>query len=260
MDLACPSCRLCQDSRWTVTQKNLGMPSGPYRESVYVPVRDGTRLAMNLYRAARDGVPVSTPQPVVFSFTPYRARYFDAAGRVVELGQFPQGNHLSLLDHGYALAVADIRGKGASFGARRGFSDRTEAQDGHDLVQWLASRSWSNGRVGMYGCSYLGGTTVHVASTAPPALRAIFTGATDIDKFAFVRNGGITAQFNTRPDEPLSEDLASVPLDADSDGALMRAAVAEHARNTRWRAVVRMRPRTGLAADGKPLFWERRPL
>ena len=54
------------------------------------------------------------------------------------------------------------------------------------------------------GCSYLGGTTVHVASTAPPALRAIFTGATDLDKYAFVRNGGITAQFNTRPDEPLT--------------------------------------------------------
>ena len=82
------------------------------------------------------------------------------------------------------LAVADIRGKGASFGARRGFQDRTEAQDGHDLVQWLAAQPWSNGKVGMYGCSYLGGTTVHVATTAPPALRAIFTGATDLDKFA----------------------------------------------------------------------------
>ena len=53
----------------------------------------------------------------------------------------------------------------------------------------------------MVGCSYLGGTTLHVASTAPPALKAAFIGATDIDKYAFVRNGGITAQFNTRPDE-----------------------------------------------------------
>ena len=232
-DFAGPACRLCKDSRWTVVQKKLGLPEGPFRQSLYVPVRDGTRLAMNIYRAARDGVPVATAQPVVFSFTPYRARYFNTAtGRVIEMGQFPQGNHQSLLDNGYVLAVADIRGKGASFGARRGFSDRTEAQDGHDLVQWLAAQPWSNGRVGMYGCSYLGGTTVHVASTAPPALRAIFTGATDIDKFAFVRNGGITAQFNTRPDEPLSDDLASVPLDEDIDGAQLRTAVAEHARNT----------------------------
>ena len=47
-----------------------------------------------------------------------------------------------------------------------------------------------------------------------------------------MRNGGITAQFNTRPDEPLSDDLASLPLDEDVDGSQLRAAVAEHARNT----------------------------
>src|SRR5690606_30912226 len=122
--------------------------------------------------------------------------------------------------------------KGASFGSRRGFQDRTEALDGRDLVQWLAEQPWSNGRVGMYGCSYLGGSAVHVATTAPPALRAIFAGDTDLDKFGFVRKGGVTAQFNTRPDEPLSDDLMSVPLDEDRDGSLLRAAVAEHARNT----------------------------
>jgi hypothetical protein len=84
----------------------------------------------------------------------------------------------------------------------------------------------------MYGCSYLGGSAVHVATTAPPALKAIFAGATDFDKFAFVRKGGVTAQFNTRPDEPLSDDLMSLPMDADLDGSLLRAAVAEHADNT----------------------------
>jgi predicted acyl esterase len=231
-DFAGPACRLCKDERWSVEQKHLPLPSGPFRESRYVPVRDGTRLAMNVYRAARDGVPVAEPRPVVFSFTPYRARYRDADGRVVGFEQFARAGGEALLDAGYVLAVADIRGKGASFGARRGFQDRTEARDGYDLVEWLAEQPWSDGNVGMYGCSYLGGTTVHVASTAPPALRAIFTGATDLDKFAFVRKGGITAQFNTRPDEPLTDDLMSVPLDEDRDGSLLRAAVAEHAGNT----------------------------
>jgi predicted acyl esterase/dienelactone hydrolase len=73
---------------------------------------------------------------------------------------------------------------------------------------------------------------MHTASTAPPSLRAIFTGATDWDKYEFVRRGGITAQFNTRPDEPLSDDLASVPVDADETGELLREAVAQHADNT----------------------------
>ena len=231
-DFAGPACRLCTDAKWTVTQKHLGLPSGPFRESRYVPVRDGTRLAMNVYRPAREGRPLSGPLPTVFAFTPYRARFRDADGRLRELEQFRSTGFLNTAGNDYVIAIADIRGKGASFGARRGFQDRTEAEDGRDLVQWLAAQPWSNGKIGMLGCSYLGGTTVHVASAAPPALKAIFTGASDLDKYAFVRRGGITAQFNTRPDEPLTDDLASVPVDEDVDGAMMRAAVAEHARNT----------------------------
>jgi uncharacterized protein len=231
-DFAGPACRLCTDARWHVTQKSLGMPRGPFRESRYVPVRDGTRLAMNVYRPAVDGRPVARDLPVIFAFTPYRARFHDAEGQVRELDQLRNFGVAAWAERDYAIAVADIRGKGASFGSRRGFQDRTEAQDGHDLVQWLATQPWSSGKVGMVGCSYLGGTTVHVASTAPPALKAIFTGATDIDKYAFVRKGGITAQFNTRPDEPLTDDLASLPLDDDRDGRELREAVALHARNT----------------------------
>ena len=231
-DFAGPACRLCTTARWSVTQKKLGLPKGPFRESHYVTVRDGTRLAMNLYRPAIDGRPVTTPHPVVFAFTPYRARFHNAEGQVSELAQFTGYGLADLPERGYVIAIADIRGKGASFGARRGFQDRTEANDGYDLVQWLAQQPWASGKVGMVGCSYLGGTTVHVASTAPPALKAIFTGATDLDKYDFVRRGGITAQFNTRPDEPLSDDLASLPMDEDADGSLLRKAVAEHAKNT----------------------------
>ena len=232
-DFAGPDCRLCTDERWTVTQKQLPAPTGPLRRSVYVPVRDGTRLAMNLLLPADEtGALREGPLPTVFAFTPYRARYRDANGRIVGPTVTSAAIDAALLERGFALAIADVRGKGASFGARRGFQDRTEALDGRDLVQWLAEQPWSNGNVGMYGCSYLGGTTVHVATTAPPALRAIFAGATDLDKFAFVRKGGVTAQFNTRPDEPLSDDLMSLPLDEDSDGSLLRAAVAEHAGNT----------------------------
>ncbi len=230
-DFAGRDCRLCADERWSIEQKQLPPPTGPFRESVYVPVRDGTRLAMNVLRPSENGALLETSQPVVFAFTPYRARYRNADGRII--GPSIAGTaDQALLDAGYALAIADVRGKGASFGSRRGFQDRTEALDGRDLVQWLAEQPWSNGRVGMYGCSYLGGSAMHVATTAPPALRAIFAGASDLDKFSFVRKGGVTAQFNTRPDEPLSDDLMSVPLDEDGDGSLLRAAVAEHARNT----------------------------
>ena len=201
------------------------------RTSLYVPVRDGTRLAVNIYRPAdADGVETD-PLPVVFVFTPYRARFYDADGNIEETALNDRLGLRSLIRAGYVVAVADIRGKGASFGRRRGFQDRTEAQDGHDLVEWLADQPFSTGRIGMLGCSYLGGTVMHTASTTPPSLQAAFIGATDWDKYDFVRRGGITAQFNSRPDEPLSDDLASVPVDADPDGVLLREAVAQHADN-----------------------------
>ncbi|HSG56364.1 MAG TPA: CocE/NonD family hydrolase [Paracoccaceae bacterium] len=202
------------------------------RQSLYVPVRDGTRLAVNIYRPANAAGVEAGRLPVIFAFTPYRARFTDAQGKVQETALGDGLALRSLIRAGYVVAVADIRGKGASFGSRRGFQDRTEANDGHDLVEWLADQPFSTGQVGMIGCSYLGGTVMHTASTAPPSLRAVFVGATDWDKYEFVRQGGITAQFNTRPDEPLSDDLASVPVDGDKDGALLRQAVAQHADNT----------------------------
>lgn len=202
------------------------------RDSRYVTVRDGTRLAVNIYRPAVDGRPIAEPAPVVFAFTPYRARFRDEQGKTVEAALNDGLALRSLLAAGYVVAVADIRGKGASFGHRRGFQDRTEANDGYDLVEWLARQPYASGKVGMIGCSYLGGTTMHTTSTVPPSLKAVFVGASDLDKYAFVRNGGITAQFNTRPDEPPEVDLASLPVDEDRDGSLLRAAVAEHAANT----------------------------
>jgi len=247
-------CGLCRDERWTVERQPVA--TGYLRSSRYVEVRDGTRLALNIYRPTRNGVAVDAPLPVVFLFTPYRARYRTADGRVSELAGRSMGAQ-ALLEAGYVIAEADVRGKGASFGARRGFQDRTEAQDGHDLVQWLAQQPFANGVVGMMGCSYLGGSTMHVASTAPPALKAIFVGASDIDKFDFVRSGGITAQFNTRPDEPLSDDLMSIPMDEDRDGSLLQQAVAQHADNTPMAALWYSMPfRDSVSPYTGNAYWE----
>lgn len=230
---------------------------GVVRSSLYVPVRDGTRLAVNIYRPAQGAQAVPARLPVIFAFTPYRARFRAGNGQIEEAGLSDRLALRSLIRAGYVVAVADIRGKGASFGTRRGFQDRTEARDGYDLVEWLARQDFSSGRVGMIGCSYLGGTTFHTASTAPPALRAIFVGASDLDKYGFVRRGGITAQFNTRPDEPPEVDLASIPVDADVDGALLRQAVAEHANNTPMAALWYGMPfRDSASRHTGNAFWE----
>ena len=227
------------------------------RRSLYVPVRDGTKIAVNLYTPADGAAVERKPLPVVFVFTPYRARFRAKDGAVKEVALEDNLGLRSLIAAGYVVAVADIRGKGASFGSRRGFQDRTEAQDGHDLVEWLAHQPFATGKVGMIGCSYLGGTTFHTATTAPPSLKAVFVGASDLDKYAFVRRGGITAQFNTRPDEPLSDDLASLPVDGDAEGTQLKAAVEQHARNTPMAALWYGMPyRDSVSALTDNRFWE----
>ena len=107
-DFAGVECRLCVDDRWTIERRNLPAPQGPRRESLYVPVRDGTRLAMNVYRPARDGVLRPGPLPVVFAFTPYRARFRDAQGQLHELESFPSPS--SSLNTARCVSVPDAPG------------------------------------------------------------------------------------------------------------------------------------------------------
>lgn len=201
------------------------------KSSQYVAMRDDVRLAVDLYRPAQQGRAVEEKLPVVWAHTPYRRSYRDAKGEIVNSAE--QLHLLPLVKHGYVVAIVDTRGRGASFGARRGFQDRTEAQDAYEMTEWLASQPWSSGAVGIAGCSYLGGSAYHAATTMPPHLRAVAAGCTDFDKYGFVSRGGITAQFNTRPENP-EQDFGQgvLPVDADADGSLARAAIAEHTRST----------------------------
>src|SRR6186713_2428455 len=132
---------------------SVPLAAQPYADVVsqsrYVAVRDGTRLAVSIYRPANGPTAVDARLPVVFAFTPYRARFRAPDGKVTEAALGDNLGLRSLLRAGYVVAVADVRGKGASFGHRRGFQDRTEAQDGYDLVEWLARQPFSNGKVGM---------------------------------------------------------------------------------------------------------------
>ncbi len=201
------------------------------KTSQYVAVRDGTRLAVDIYRPAIAGRAVEEKFPVVWVHTPYRRAFRDASGKVVNA---VEGNQLGeLVKHGYVVAAVDTRGRGASFGARRGFQDRTEANDAYDMTEWFAKQPFSTGAIGVAGCSYLGGTTWHSASTLSPHLRAIAPGCTDFDKYGFVSRGGITAQFNTRPEDPAQDFGQGVlPVDEDRDGALAAQAIAAHAAGT----------------------------
>ncbi|NLF78513.1 MAG: CocE/NonD family hydrolase, partial [Chloroflexi bacterium] len=124
------------------------------RVSQYVPVRDGTRLAVDIFRPAVGGTPVDDPLPVIWTFHRYHRARVDRAGKLTTiLDQAPELE--MMLRYGYVVAAADVRGGGASFGTRDGEFTRQEALDAYDLTEWFAAQPWSNGKIGMYGLSYL---------------------------------------------------------------------------------------------------------
>ena len=124
---------------------------------VMVPLRDGTRLATDVFRSADDG-----PHPTLLLRTPYNKRNRATWGPA--LLEFDDA-----LERGYAVVVQDCRGTGASEGTFAPILQ--ERGDGHDAIEWAAEQPWSNGRVGMWGMSYMGVTTLQACVDAPAALK-----------------------------------------------------------------------------------------
>jgi uncharacterized protein len=207
--------------------------TGYVRSSEYVAVRDGTRIAVDTYRPARQSVPVEGRFPVVWAFERYhRARVED--GRLVT--RLDRETWLKLLvRHGYVVSVADLRGSGASFGTREHLVTEFDRWDAYDITEWLAAQPWSNGRVGMFGKSFMGLMQFLAASTAPPHLRAIFPEKTLFDLYSFAYPGGVFRHDYARAwgnnVTALDRTTAAAPVDEDPGGRLLAQAVAEHQHN-----------------------------
>ena len=241
------------------------------RFSRYVTVRDGTSLAMDIYRPTKDGIVVETPPPLpaVFSFTPYlRARYMrDASGNITGT-QYSSEEYIDrLTKHGYIVAIADTRGMGASYGFRASPGDRVEARDAHDLIEWLAVQPWCNGNIGTFGFSYLGQTQLEALSTQPPHLKAAFIGETAFDNYdCWSRNGIPRRSGGEVPPNPAQEALEVVPVDGDvdtdGDGKpdKLWEAVKEHVKNGPFTGLVTTIPyRNSLSpfyVGGAKPYWE----
>ena len=201
---------------------------GFYRHSLYVQVRDGTRLALDYYVPALDGAEETEPLPVVWQFTPYgRCSCRDGAIR-------PGGSHLeTFIRHGYIVAGAEVRGTGASFGIREATNNPYDRMDGRDLNEWIYRQPWCDGKIGMIGGSYVGQTILSTLAGQPEHLRCAFISCTDFNKFDGWVRGGIARRVGAgNPDVPLERQLAAaVPVDGDEDRTLLTQAVRQHAHN-----------------------------
>ena len=92
--------------------------------SQYVAVRDGTRLAIDVFLPTQGGALATGKLPVVWMHTPYNRRNSQGG---LTAANYP-GKALQLVKYGYAVAVADVRGTYASFGRNAGYN-RGEWQD-----------------------------------------------------------------------------------------------------------------------------------
>jgi putative CocE/NonD family hydrolase len=129
-------------------------------KDVRIPMPDGVHLAANLFLPDADG-----RYPALFAFTPYHK---DGRG-----GLDHEAHHRYFASHGYACMQIDFRGTGNSEGINPHPMNPQERQDGHDAVEWIAAQPWCSGSVGVWGISYGGITSLSIASTRPPHLRAI---------------------------------------------------------------------------------------
>jgi uncharacterized protein len=207
--------------------------------SQYIAARDGTRLAATIYRPAVKGKADEKPWPVVWEGTTSRGRrspngtvtYDATISRPGVPGGL--GAMTDLVKFGYVVVQVERRGLGASMGAMRGYHDWTESLDAYDVTEWLAKQPWSNGRIGVYGCSNTGESALHAPTAMPPHLQAIFPGCFSWNKFDGLYRGGILANWGTGPQSaPANEGQTVIPVEEDTNGTLLRQALREHEKQT----------------------------
>ncbi|MDX3658939.1 CocE/NonD family hydrolase [Streptomyces sp. ID05-26A] len=137
---------------------------------VAVPMRDGISLATNVWRPDGPG-----PFPALLLRTPYGK---DDAGT---FGNPKLPDVFAFVGAGYAVVAQDVRGTSRSPGT---FVPGThEGRDGADTLTWLSEQPWCDGRIGMWGGSYMGFTQWLAAVDAPPALRAIAPAMSSADLY-----------------------------------------------------------------------------
>jgi len=130
------------------------------REHARIPMTDGISLSATLFFPE----PGEGAWPVIMEALPYRKD--DAIAGY-------DGHYADLADHGYVAVRLDIRGTGSSGGITTDEYSADERRDLVEVIDWLATRKWSSGAVGMFGTSYGGFNSLQAALENPSALKAI---------------------------------------------------------------------------------------
>ena len=155
---------------------SAGQPKVTVQKNVMVPMRDGVKLATDITLPALGAGAVQQKLPTILARLPYNKNSRRAEGTYYA-------------SHGYAYVAQDTRGRFASEGVWHMLTD--DGPDGVDTAAWIGKQPWSNGKIGMIGTSYYGGTQHAMAMARAPELKTVIpVDAMCNMGYASMRNGG----------------------------------------------------------------------
>ena len=172
-------------------------------EHVWIPLPDGRRLAARMWLPESEG-----SVPAILEYLPYRKRDGTAPRDAT--------THPVFAGAGYGCVRVDIAGTGDSDGLFDDEYSERELTDGEHVLAWIANQDWCDGQVGMIGISWGGFNGLQLAYRRPPALKAVVSVASTVDRYAddihYMGGCLLSDNFNwsnqmfayqTRPPDPL---------------------------------------------------------
>ena len=255
------------------------VPAGYARNtSSYVTMRDGTRLAADVW--VPPNLEADQRLPAIMTTTRYwRAHDMGPIYRLLVGVDEASVPNIWMADQwngaGYVLVLVDARGSGASSGQRPVEWSDAEVADMGEVTEWIASQPWSDGNVGAVGISYSGNTAELSTIPASPALRAVAPLYSDFDpQFFLTMPGGVynrvfVEAWNGANQALDANDICALekaeglgcwllklsvpgvkPVDGDTGGQILRAAIAGHETLDLAAALAAMSYRDDTLPDG----------
>ena len=203
----------------------------------WIALPDGRRLAARLWRPETD-----RPAPAILEYLPYRKRDGTAPRDAT--------THPVFAAAGYACVRVDVAGTGDSDGLFGDEYSEQELSDGEAVIAWIARQPWCDGNVGMIGISWGGFNGLQLAARRPPALKAVVTCCSSVDRYAddihYMGGCLLTDNFNwgaqmlayqSRPPDPaLRDDWRERWIERIETLPFLAARWLEHpARDAYWR-------------------------
>ena len=207
----------------------IDSPAVTVRKNVMMPVRDGVRLATDIYLPSADSESHANRYPAILIRTPY------GKTSSASTAEFFARN-------GYAAVVQDVRGRYASEGEFYIYIN--EGKDGYDAVEWVARRPWCNGDVATFGSSYKAATQNALAVYKPPHLKTMFVivGTSNYVEDGAGRGGAFALLHNVT----YSFGLASTGKEARKDARIAAALGKGYDHLSDWLRVAPLKPSSPL--------------